>query len=217
MSRMKALLRLAVAGAVSGALAAGLAGCVSLLPKSKPAQLYRLTPTVATKGVPTPGSVGVFDGGGEFQPEAAGDRIVTVTNSHIAYIAQSRWAAPAQVMFERAMDTAFEGSGGHVRLVPRGAPAPTDYVLRVDVRNFEARYDAGEKAAPIVVVRVHAALARDRNRSLVSETVFEARVTAADNRVSAIVAAFSQATGQVLDQLVGWTNEKAVPGTPAAA
>lgn len=205
MTRVKALLHLAAVGAV----AIGLSACVSLLPKSKPAQLYRLAPPTTPNGVPVAGSVGVFDGGGEFQPEAAGDRIVTVSNNHVAYIADSRWAAPAQVAWDQAMDAAFEASGGHVRLVPRGAPAPTDYVLRVDVRNFEARYDAGEKAAPTIVVRIHAALTRDRNRTLVSETIFEAQVQAGDNRVSAITQAFSRASGQVLDQLVAWTNQKA--------
>jgi cholesterol transport system auxiliary component len=82
-------------------------------------------------------------------------------------------------------------------------------VLRLDVRNFEARYDDGAGAAPTVVVRVHAALTRDRNRSLVSEQVFEARIRAGDNRVSAIVAAFDHAVGDVLGQLVAWTNTTA--------
>lgn len=192
------------------AVALGLSGCISLLPKSKPAQLYRFTPpTAAAKAEPAANAVGVFQGGGEFQRESAGDRIVTVTGPKVAYIAEVRWAAPAQVLFDQAMDAAFEASGGHVRLVPRGAPAPTDYVLRTDVRNFETRYEAGAKAAPTVLVRVHALMTRDRARTLVSEQVFESRVRAGDNRVSAIVDAYAKATGEVLDQLVAWTNEKA--------
>ena len=203
MTPLKALLKLAGAGV----LALSLAGCISLLPKSKPAQLYRFGgPVAAAKAPPGAAAIGVFSGGGEFQEEAVSDRILTVTGDHAAYIAEARWAAPAQVLFNQAVATAFETSGGHVRLVPRGAPAPTDYVLRLDVRNFEARYEAGPGAAPTVVVRVHDALTRDRNRSLVSEQVFESRVPAGDNRVSAIVAAFDKAVGDVLTQLVSWTN-----------
>lgn len=207
MRRLRSLLRLASVGA----LALTLGGCISLLPKSKPAQLYRFAPQAAQPAKAPPGAnaVGVFEGGGEFQRESASDRILTITGDKAAYIAEARWAAPAEVLFEQAVDAAFEGSGGHVRLVPRGAPAPTDYVLRLDVRDFEARYDAGEKAAPTVRVRVHASLTRDRNRTLVSEQVFEANVRAGDNRVSAIVAAFDSAVGNVLGQLVDWTNGKA--------
>jgi cholesterol transport system auxiliary component len=208
MSPVKALLRASLAGV----LALALAGCISLLPKTKPAQLYRFAPTglTTTKGPMAANAVGVFSGGGEFLQEAQSDRILTITGDRAAYVAEARWAAPAQVLFNQAVDAAFESSGGHVRLVPRGAPAPTDYVLRLDVRNFEARYEAGPKAAPTVVVRVHGALTRDRSRTLVSEQVFEARVPAGDNRVGAIVAAYNAALGQVLGQLVAWTNQTAV-------
>jgi cholesterol transport system auxiliary component len=206
MTPLKAALKLAAAGV----LALSLAGCISLLPKSKPAQLYRFGGPVATaKGPPGAGAVGVFSGGGEFQEEAGGDRILTVTGDHAAYIADARWAAPAQVLFNQAVASAFETSGGHVRLVPRGAPAPTDYVLRLDVRTFEARYDGEGGGAPTVVVRVHAALTRERGRTLVSEQLFESRIRAGDNRVSAIVAAFDHAVGDVLAQLVAWTDSTA--------
>lgn len=208
MSRVTTHLRLAGVGV----MALALSGCISLLPKTKPALLYRFDGTPAAAAANPPpgvGAVGVFSGGGDFQQEAQGDRILTVTGERAAYIAQARWAVPAQVMFNQAMEMAFETSGGRVRLVPRGAPAPTDFVLRVDVRNFEAHYDAGPKAAPTVVVRLHAALTRDRSRSLVSEQVFEARVPAADNRVSAIVAAYDKGVGDTLGQLVAWTNAQA--------
>ena len=207
MTRTRFLLRLTVAGA----LALSLGGCISLLPKSKPAQLYRFAPQSAASAKAPPGAnaVGVFSGGGEFQRESQADRILTITGDRAAYIAEARWAAPAEVLFDQAVDAAFETSGGHARLVPRGAPAPTDYVLRLDVRNFETRYDSGAAAAPSVRVRIHAALTRDRSRTLVSEQVFEANVPATDNRVSAIVAAYDKAVGDVLAQLVGWTNAQA--------
>ena len=211
MSRQQTVFRPLFQLSLAGALALGLSGCISLLPKSKPALLYRFTPQTAAAAKAPPGAnaIGVFDGGGEFQRESASDRMLTITGDRAAYIAEARWAAPAEVLFDQAVDAAFEGSGGHVRLVPRGAPAPTDFILRLDVRNFEARYDAGEKAAPTVRVRVHAALTRDRNRSVVSEQVFEANVPASDNRVSAIAAAYDKAVSDVLGRVVAWTNASA--------
>jgi len=49
------------------------------------------------------------------------------------------------------------------------------------------------------------------DRTLISEQVFEAQVRARDNRVSAIVAAFDEGTGQVLTQLVDWSNRTGAP------
>lgn len=207
MIRPTALLR---AGA-AGALALSLAGCISLLPKSQPAQLYRFGANHATAPDATPAanSVGVFWGGGAFQRESAGDRILTISGEKAAYVAGVRWVAPADVLFQQSVEHAFEAKGGPVRLVQRGAPSSTQYVLRMDVRNFETRYDAGPKAAPTVLIRVHAMLVRDRDRQLVSAEVFEATAKAQDNRVSAIVEAYDEALAQVLEKAVAWTNTAA--------
>lgn len=198
------------------ALAASLAGCISLLPKNKPAHLYRFGEPPTSTQTPGPGAVGVFSANGSFQREAAGDRILTITGDKVAYIADTRWAVPAQVLFQQAVQAAFEAQPGHVRLAPRGLPAPADEVLRIDVTNFETRYEAGPKAAPTVLVRLHATLARDRERSLVSERVFEARVRAGGNRVSEIVAAYDKAVQDTLAQLVAWTNANTPPAPPTS-
>ena len=217
MSPAKAVIRW---GAV-GLAAFALAGCISLLPKSKPAQLYRFGAThpASASAPPQAGSptVGVFWANGSFQREAAGDRILTVTNEKVAYIAESRWAAPAEVLFDEAVFETFDAVGGHVRLVPRGAPTTSDYVLRVDVRNFEARYENGPKAAPTVLIRMHAMLTRDRQRSLVSDRLFEARARASDNRVGAIVAAYDKALNDAIGQLADWTDQQTAQAPPAAA
>jgi len=195
--------------ALAAALAVGLSGCVTLLPKSKPAHLYTFgIEAAAQKAQPPAGTAGVFWANGEFQREAAGDQILTITGDHAAYIAQTRWVAPAQVLFDQAVQAAFEGPASRVRLVPRGAPAPTDFTLRVDVRAFETRYEAGPKAAPTVLIRIHASLTREHQRTLVAEQVFEARAPASDNRVSAIVRAYDKALGEVLGQLVDWTDAR---------
>ena len=133
----------------AAALALALSGCVSLLPKTKPAQLYRFGANPPAAAAPADARpIGVFWSNGSFQRESSGDRILTVTGDRAAYIAEARWAAPAEVLFEQAVFETFDSGAGHVRLVPRGAPAPTDFVLRVDVRDFEANYLSGPGAAP---------------------------------------------------------------------
>lgn len=200
----RALLRLAVLGAAAVALS----GCISLLPKSKPAQLYRFGPVPAS-GAPADqarqAAVAVLRANGSFPGEAADDRILTLDGGKAAYIAQTRWVAPAQVLFDQAVGQAFDASP--IRLIARGQQGRFAYVLRLDVRNFEARYTAGPGAAPTVVVRVHAALSK-ADQSVVGEQIFEASVPAGANRVSAIVDAYDRAVGDVLSKLVAWTEAK---------
>jgi len=185
-----------------------LSGCLGgLLGGGKPAQLYQFgqTPTAAAAQPPAAGTVGVFLANADFQRETAGDKILAITNGQAQYIAQSRWVAPADVLFRQAVLTAFDAAPGRVRLIPRGEQARTDHALRLDVRNFETRYEAGPEAAPTVVVRVRGALARDTDRAAGRERIFEARVPAASNRVTAIVAAYDRAVADVLGEVVRWT------------
>lgn len=209
MMRSSALLRFAATGAAALALSA----CVSLLPKTKPAHLYRFGQPVSAASITAPiGSVGVFRTNAAFQREAAGDRLLTITNGKAAYVAETRWVAPAAVLWDEAVVAAFDADEGHVRLIARGEPATAPYVLRLDVRNFEAQYDQGPKAPPVVVVRVRAAITSTTDRGLVGEKLFEKRIRAGDNRVSAIVPAYDRAVAEVLAEVVAWTNENAKAG-----
>jgi cholesterol transport system auxiliary component len=203
----RALLRLAALGACAVALS----GCISLLPKSKPAQLYRFGQSVAAAPAAPAGprTVGVFRTNGSFEEAAANDRILTVTGGKAAFIAQSRWIAPASILFDEAVSNAFDAAPGPVRLLARGQQGKFAYALRLDVRQFETVYPTAD-AAPTVVVRLHAALNRS-DQVTVGEQDFEARVPAGDNRVGAIVAAYDKAVGDVIGKLVAWTNATARP------
>ena len=208
MMRMSTLPRLALVGAAALALSA----CVSLLPKTKPAHMYRFGQPISAEALSSPvGQIGVLRTGSAFQRESAGDRLLTITNGKAAYVAETRWIAPAAVLWDEAVTAAFDADPGHVRLVSRGEPAQAAYILRLDVRNFEAHYERGAKAAPTVIVRVRAAVTSGKDRGMVGEKLFEKRVTAADNRVTAIVPAYDRAVTEVLAEVVAWTNEQAKP------
>src|SRR5205814_854372 len=117
------------------------------------AHLYRFgsAQTAAPAPAAPAGRVGVFQTSSAFQHESAGDRLLTVTGGEVAYIADTRWVAPAAVLWDEALLNAFDADPGPARIVSRGEPASATYVLRVDVRNFEAHYDNGPKAAPTVL------------------------------------------------------------------
>jgi cholesterol transport system auxiliary component len=208
MMRRPALPRLALVGACALALS----GCISLLPKSKPSQLYRFGgATNAEAAAPaTPGQVGVLRAGGVFQRESAGDRILTVTDGKVAYIAESRWVAPAAVLWDEALTGAFDGDNGKVRLRPRAQPASPPNNRRDYVRTTAPHNAPAPPAAPTVLVRVRASLV-GRTGTAAGEQLFEARKPAGDNRVGAIVSAYDAAVRDVLGQLVTWTDAQAKP------
>lgn len=200
--------------AAVAACAALLSGCISLLPKSEPVQLYRFDAAApATRAAPADGQrVGVLKLNTSFSRAVGGDRILGVTGSEAAFLADSRWAGPASVLFDEAVARVFDGEGGVARLITRGEAGKAAFVLRLDVRDFAAVYLDGPKAAPTVVVRVRAVLIRSGDRSLAGEKMFEARVRASENRVGAIVEAFNEGVGKTLTELVGWTDATAAAG-----
>ena len=104
-----------------------------------------------------------------------------------------------------------------MRLINRADLGRTEVILRNEVMTFEARYDQGEKAAPLVVVEVRSLLTKADDRSLIGEKVFRAEVRAADNRLGPIVAAYDQATHAVLAQLTPWTAQTGQAARMAAA
>jgi cholesterol transport system auxiliary component len=193
--------------AVSAA-ALSLAGCVTLFPTTKPAQLYRFgeVPDAAPAGGGA--QLVVLKGATGFDAAASGDRILTTTGSEAAYIADARWVSPASVLFDEAEIRAFSVEGSPVRLIARGQAAAAPYILRLDVQRFEVRYEPGKDTAPMVVVTVSAELTRLADRQIVASEIFDIHKPAAANRVGAIVEAFDGATAEVLGQIEAWTAKR---------
>ena len=200
----RAIRALARAG-LTLSLVVGLGGCVSLLPKSKPSQLYRFgggataAPPPATAVSAGPGVVLLGLG---FPLAAGGDGILTMTGDQAAYIGETRWVSPASVLFQEAAERAFDRPGAGVRLLGRSDLGAARALLRLDVRDFQTLYDQGAAAAPVVVISLHAYLTGIDGR-LIDSRGFEVRKRAGDNRVAAIVRAYDEATTEILDSVVG--------------
>lgn len=200
------LLRKAAIVLAAGAVALSLAGCISLFPKAKPAQLYRFgvdTPPAAAAPRKTTIVKGIVD----FERAAASDRILTSDGDTVAYIADARWVAGAPVLFDEALERAFQNTPSAPLLVGRARGTLDTLVLALDVSTFETRYTGG--ASPTVVIEMKADLVRPGTRETVAEKVFRIEKPASDNRVSAIVQAYDAAVSQVLNDLAGWTAENA--------
>ena len=204
-------------------LAASAVGCVSLLPKQPPVQLYQFgqssAPGPAAQAGPGGASSAIGRGQGalgvvlaqvSFPRAALGDGILTTRGEEAAYIAGARWLTPAVLMFQEDAERAFAERASGVRLIGRSELGAASALLRLDVAEFDARYDPAGRGAPTVVVSLRATLARTDGRRLVQQSFTERR-PAGEDRVSAIVAAYDGAVEAVLTDVVRWTDA----GAPA--
>jgi cholesterol transport system auxiliary component len=188
-----------------------LGGCVSLLPKQEPAQLYRF----GAQANAAPQTAGAPQARFEvqllpidFNRSSSGDLILTIDGNQAAYIKGARWVSAASTLFEQALTGAFAADQGPARLMARGELVRPDYFLKIEVRTFETRYLQGPGGPPTVVVVVNAAISQPAGRALLNGRMFTATVPASENRVGAIAAAYDQAVTQVLGQVVQWVDAK---------
>jgi cholesterol transport system auxiliary component len=196
---------------VLAVVALSLAGCVSVLPKAKPAQLYRFgaPEAVTPAAVPAPPSQAVIgEGQISFAAASATDRILTVEGQSAAYIAGARWIAPAPVLFEEALQRAFQAQGAP-GLTARGSAGHPPLVLNLDVQAFEARYDQGPDAAPQALIQIRVVLVRADTRAVVADQLISSSARASDNRITAIVAAYDAAARDALGKIVTWAGQNA--------
>jgi cholesterol transport system auxiliary component len=206
-----------VACVVALAVAGLLSGCISIFPKEPPVQLYRFgaaeNPAASTARTEAPeaaSSAGftLRAAVGSFDRASAGDRLLTLEGDRAAYVANARWVASAQSLFESAMLNRFATSAGPAQLLGRGEQSASDYRLDISVRHFEIRYEAGPHTPPVVEVTISAALDSNGVPTTRQEETFTARTLATEDRVGAIVAAYDQSVGEVLGKLKAWVDAK---------
>jgi ABC-type uncharacterized transport system auxiliary subunit len=91
-------------------------------------------------------------------------------------------------------------------------PFPSDYLLQIAVRRFEADYTAGG-AVPEVHVTLDCIIGTRAGRDVVATFLVSGTALATANRVSDVVSAFEQATGAALGAL----SQQAAQAVRAAA
>ena len=195
------------AAATAGALA--VAGC-ALLSTPDPVQTYRFGGPAAA-GAAAEGQAGLSQVSlrrVQFPEAVEGDKILGVTGTETAYIAGARWVSPASDLYLESLENAFAAQATRVRLIGPRELIRGERSLDIDMRAFEARYDA-PGAVPTVVITARARLLALPDRTVAAERTFTVQQPAAANRVSAIVEAFDIATRDLNTQIVGWTDANA--------
>lgn len=198
-----AVSRRTVLGGLAGA--ALLPGCTALAPT--PPQLYTLTPKttfdpalpkadwqllvelpVAPAGLDTP-------------------RIAVVRGqTALDYFADSSWTDRAPAMIQGLLVQSFEESRRIVSVGRENVGLRSDFVLKSDLRDFQAEYDGASGGFPTRVhVRMAGKLVSVPRRTIEAGETFDATAPIANNSFTAIISAFDDALGTVMRRIVEWT------------
>lgn len=181
----------------------------ALLSSPDPVQTYRFGGIAPASSAPvTAGPVQVTLRRVEFPEAVEGDKLLGVTGTETAYIAGARWVSPASDLYMESIENAFAAQATRVRLIGPRELTRGQRSLDIDIRAFEARYDA-PGFAPTIVVTARARLLTLPERAVAAERVFTVEQPASANRVSAIVEAFDLATRDLNTQIVAWTDASA--------
>lgn len=207
----------AAALALAVILASAVGGCA--LPGSgDPAQLYVLSPK---NSFPADLPKVEWQLAVETPIAAAGYNTARIalqrTPLTLDYFADAAWSDVAPSMVQTLIVESFENTGRIVGVSRESVTLRPDYVLRTELREFQAEYHPEAQRPPLVRVRLVALLIRMPDRAIVASQSFERTERAAGPDMKAITAAFDEALGGVLKRLVEWTLRAVPPERPRGA
>jgi len=121
------------------------------------------------------------------------DRIAVTTPGHgFDYLAGARWSDTAPQMVQQLLVDTLMAEGRFATAVAAPSRVPTDLLLEVELRHFEAVY-ASVGEPPRILVQLQANLVDVRRGTRVASFDSRAEATAIRNDRTAVVAAFEDA------------------------
>ena len=177
-----------------------------LLPKvSEPVDLYTLTPkTTFPESLPkVTWQLAVEE---PVAPSSLDTPRIALQHSLLTleYYAKASWTDNAPAMVQTLLIESFETTGS-IRGVGRDAISlRADYLLKTDLRAFQAVYDEGDPV-PTIWIRLNAKLVKIPERRIVDSKTFERKMKADSGKLADVVRAFDDTLGKVLKEIVVFT------------
>lgn len=119
------------------------------------------------------------------------------------FFARASWTDTAPRMVQGLLIESFEATGKIVGVSRDSAALRPDYLLKIDLREFQAEYL--EPGLPIAHVRLGARLVRLPERTIDAGFVADEKSRATSADLPAVVQAFDEALGAAMRKVVEWT------------
>jgi cholesterol transport system auxiliary component len=191
-----------------------MAGCTSLLGGGPPPNLYRVTSVDAfPPDLPHVSAQLLVEA--PQAPAGLDTRRIALSRSPVSldYYADSEWTDRLPSLVQTALVDSFENSGAIAAVGRDAVGLRADFILRSEIRHFEAEYDAAG-GAPTISAVILVKLVRMPAGEIVANAAFTAKEPAAANTIPAVVTAFNAALGQIMKQIVVWTLTNPALSTP---
>ena len=192
-----------------------LAACTGIIPGTgEPLKLYTLTPKSTYEGaVPEVDWQLVIET--PIAPAGINTNRIALSHSPITldYFAGATWTDSAPALVQTLLVESFENTGRIVAVGRESVGLRADYVLKIELREFQAEY-ASPDTPPTVHIRIISKLVRMPVREIVASHMTERKAVAAANTLDGVVAAFDEALGPVLKDVVVWTLTAVPPKRP---
>lgn len=188
-------------------LTGGLAGCGGLFhSNARPEQVYYL------KAAPIPaGSIPVAASLRFNRPTASpgldsSDIVTLQPDRRMSFFLASRWPAPTSNLVEMLAVEKLRGANLWRSVADSTSAFPTDYVLQVTIRSFEADYTNGA-TTPEVHVVLDCLVGKREDREVIGSFLAAGSAQASANKMSAVVPAFETAANAAIDSMATQTLE----------
>jgi cholesterol transport system auxiliary component len=182
-----------------------LAGCARMFVAPPPKYLFRLTPkSTFPPNLPHVGAQLLIDLPNA--PAALDRRRIALAKSPISldYFADAEWTDDVTALVQSALVTSFEISGAISAIDRESLGLRADFILSSAIRHFEAVYETG-RGAPSAWVAIDARLVAMPQRQIIAQALFDKRAPAAADTLPDVIAAFDDALGAVMKEIVVWT------------
>ena len=178
-------------------------GCSGLLrSNAPPVQVYTLRAPSASSdsGATTDASLRVahpLAGPGLDTPQI----VLSQPDHRLNVYAASAWATDTPALLESLAVETLRASGHWRSVEDAESPFPSDYLLQISIRRFDADYSDDTGAPPTVQVTLDCTLGKEEGRDIIATFVASGSAVASANRLGEVVAAFQQATAAAMTSL----------------
>lgn len=202
-----AILGRRMAAALVGVALVAAAGCTQLFPgQGEPPNVYDLTPKSSfPEDLPKVDWQLVIDT--PTAPAALNTPRIALQRDNLVvdYYSKTVWTDAAPELVQRLLIESFENTNKIVSVGREDASLRADFLLKTDLREFEAQYDGA--GPPTVNVRINAKLVKMPQRVIIAGETVGYEIKAESDTIPAVVAAFDHALGKTLKRIVIWAIE----------
>ena len=158
---------------------------------------YVLAPAPAASEITNAAPVDISVSRPDLAPGLDSDRIAVLRGRLLDYYRGVRWGTRAIELIQTLVVDSLEDQKLFRSVTPEQARVSGDYVLDIQVRDFQAEYADGADR-PVVHVALVGRLIRIIDRELVATVSSQAHSEAEEERMSAVTAAFERASHQAI-------------------